>query len=54
MLKQVIIDKINPVILICWLASLVFEKEYKLMTTVSTIFFIFNIYLIRSYIKKVP
>ena len=52
MLKQVIIDKINPVILICWLASLVFEKEYKLMTTVSTIFFIFNIYLIRSYIKK--
>ena len=40
--KSCIIEKINPLFLTLWIASLFFETEYKLMTTLIVLLILFN------------
>lgn len=48
MMKKVVLEYINPIVLVCWLASLVFEEEYKLTTVLSLILCALNIYFIKN------
>ena len=48
--KNLIIEYINPLVLTLWLASLFFELEYKLMTTIIIVLILTNFCIIKKHI----
>lgn len=51
-IKSYLVEYFNPIVIVCWIASLFFEIEYKLMTTLIIILLIFNFLLLKNDYKQ--